>query len=89
MKTQEKYYLADVSLKYALFGYNRNMLDAVMENIVYLELKRRGYDVYVGKLGSKEIDFVCILRDEKSMYKSVFNYLKIQIVKLRIEGYPR
>ncbi|MFR3428776.1 MAG: ATP-binding protein [Holdemanella porci] len=41
LKTQEKYYLADVSLKYALFGYNRNMLDAVMENIVYLELKRR------------------------------------------------
>lgn len=65
LKTQEKYYLADISLKYALFGYNRNMLDAVMENIVYLELKRRGYDVYVGKLGSKEIDFVAILRDEK------------------------
>lgn len=65
LKTQEKYYLADVSMKYALFGYNRNMLDAVMENIVYLELKRRGYDVYVGKLGSKEIDFVGILRDEK------------------------
>ena len=65
LKTQEKYYLADISLKYALFGYNRNMLDAVMENIVYLELKRRGYDVYVGKLGTKEIDFVAILRDEK------------------------
>ena len=65
LKTQEKYYLADISLKYALFGYNRNMLDAVMENIVYLELKRRGYDVYVGKLGTKEIDFVAIIRDEK------------------------
>lgn len=65
LKTQEKYYLADISLKYALFGYNRNMLDAVMENIVYLELKRRGYDVYVGKLGTKGIDFVAILRDEK------------------------
>ena len=64
LKTQEKYYLADISLKYALFGYNRNMLDAVMDNIVYLELKRRGYDVYVGKLGTKEIDFVSILRDE-------------------------
>lgn len=62
MKTQEKYYLADISLKYALFGYNnRNMLDAVMENIVYLELKRRGYDVYIGKLGTKEINFVAIL----------------------------
>ena len=42
LKTQEKYYLADVSLKYALLGYNRKMLDGAMENIVFLELKRRG-----------------------------------------------
>lgn len=65
LKTQEKYYLADISLKYALMGYNRKMLDGVLENIVFLELKRRGYDVFVGKNDSKEIDFVAILRDEK------------------------
>ena len=60
LKTQEKYYLADVSFRYALFGYNRKMLDGVMENIVYLELRRRGYDVYVGKNNTKEIDFIAI-----------------------------
>ena len=58
LKTQEKYYLADVSLKYALFGYNGRMRSAVLENVVYLELRRRGYEVYIGKLGEKEIDFV-------------------------------
>ena len=51
LKTQEKYYLGDVSLKYSLLGYNRKMLDGVLENIVYLELK--------------EIDFVAVRRDEK------------------------
>ena len=65
LKTQEKYYLADVSLKYALLGYNRKMLDGAIENIVFLELKRRGYEVFIGKDGTKEIDFVAVRRDEK------------------------
>lgn len=65
LKTQEKYYLADVSLKYALLGYNRKMLDGAMENVVYLELKRRGYDVFIGKNDAKEIDFVAVRRDER------------------------
>ena len=46
-------------------GYNRKMLDGVMENIVFLELKRRGYDAFIGKNDTKEIDFVAIRRDEK------------------------
>ena len=65
LKTQEKYYLADVTLKYCLLGYNRKMLDGVLENIVFLEMKRRGYDVYVGKNDSKEIDVIGVRRDEK------------------------
>lgn len=65
LKTQEKYYLADVSLKYALLGYNRKMLDGTMENIVFLELRRRGYEVFVGKNETKEIDFVATRQDEK------------------------
>ena len=65
LKTQEKYYLSDVSLKYALLGYNRKMLDSSMENIVFLELKRRGYEVFVGKNAAKEIDFVAVRREEK------------------------
>ena len=65
LKTQEKYYLADVSLKYALLGYNRTMLDGALENIVFLELKRRGYEVFIGKNAAKEIDFVATRWDEK------------------------
>ncbi len=65
LKTQEKYYLSDVSFKYALLGYNRKMLDGVLENIVFLELKRRGYEVFIGKNNTKEIDFVANRRDER------------------------
>ena len=65
LKTQEKYYLADVSLKYALCGYNGRMRAAALENIIYLEMRRRGYEVYVGKLGSREIDFVAEKRGER------------------------
>ena len=65
LKTQEKYFLSDVSLKYALLGYNRTMLNGILENIIYLELKRRGYDVYIGKNANKEIDFVAINRDDR------------------------
>lgn len=65
LKTQEKYYLADVTLKYCLLGYNRKMLDSALENIVFLEMKRRGYDVCIGKNGTKEIDFIGVRRDEK------------------------
>ena len=65
LTTQEKYYLSGVALKYALLGYNRKMLDGAMENIVFLELKRRGYNVFIGKNDTKEIDFVATRRDEK------------------------
>lgn len=65
LKTQEKYYLSDISIKYSLQGFDRKMLSAVFENIVFLEMKRRGYDVYIGKNGTKEIDFIGVRRDEK------------------------
>ena len=65
LKTQEKYYLADVSLKYALYGYNGRMRAAALENIIYLEMLRRGYEVYIGKLGTKEIDFMAEKRGER------------------------
>ncbi len=65
LKTQEKYYLADISLKYSLLGYNRKMLDGALETIVFFELRRRGYDVFIGKNAAKEIDFVATRRDER------------------------
>ena len=65
LKTQEKYYLSDISIKYSQQGFDRKMLSAVFENIVFLEMKRRGYDVYIGKNNTKEIDFVGVRKDEK------------------------
>jgi predicted AAA+ superfamily ATPase len=65
LKTQEKYYLSDVSIKYSKMGFDRKMISAMLENIVFLEMKRRGYEVYIGKNGTKEIDFVGVRRDEK------------------------
>ena len=65
LKTQEKYYLSDISIKYSQMGFDRKMLSAMFENIVFLEMKRRGYDVYIGKNDTKEIDFVGVRRDEK------------------------
>ena len=58
LKTQEKFYLSDVSLLYALLGYTDQKISGILENIVFLELKRRRYNVYIGKLGTKEIDFI-------------------------------
>ncbi len=65
LKTQEKYYLSDISFIYSLSGFDPKKLSAVFENIVFLEMKRRGYDVYIGKNDQKEIDFIGIRRDEK------------------------
>ena len=65
LKTQEKYYLADPALKYCMMGFNPKSIATMLENIVYFELRRRGYDVYVGKNETKEIDFVAVRRDER------------------------
>ena len=58
LKTQEKFYLGDVSLLYAVLGYSDQKISGILENIVFLELKRRRYTVYIGKFGTKEIDFI-------------------------------
>ena len=65
LKTQEKYYLSDISIKYSKMGFDPKMIPAMLENIVFLEMKRRGYDVYIGKNDTKEIDFIGIRRNEK------------------------
>ena len=65
LKTQEKFYSSDVSLVYAMMGYRDRIISGILENIVFLELKRRGYRVYIGKLGDKEIDFIAEKKDKK------------------------
>ncbi len=70
LSSNEKYYIADYGIREAVFGGNMRDINLILENIVYLELLRRGYTVTVGKVGSKEVDFVCNKRDKK-MYIQV------------------
>ncbi len=65
LKTFEKYFVGDHSLIYALMGYRGRMIGGLLENIVSLELRRRGYNVYVGKIDDNEVDFVAEKKDEK------------------------
>lgn len=65
LKTQEKFYLADVSLKYSVLGYTEDSVAASLENVVYLELCRRGYTVHIGKVDDGEIDFVAIRQNDR------------------------
>lgn len=65
LKTQEKFYLADVALRYSVLGYDADSVAASLENIVYLELCRREYTVNVGKTDGGEIDFVAERQNER------------------------
>lgn len=65
LASNEKYYIADHGIREAVFGGNMKDINLILENIVYMELLRRGYEVRVGRSGNKEIDFVCYKRDEK------------------------
>lgn len=58
LKTNEKYYVGDQSLLYCVMGYKDRLIAGVLENIIMLELKRRGYRVFVGKADTREIDFI-------------------------------
>ena len=65
LKTQEKYYLSDLGLRTYLLGKNNNKdLGHILENIIFLELKRKGYRIYIGKNDSTEVDFVVETEDE-------------------------
>lgn len=70
LKTLEKYYIVDIGLRYMLLGSSSTDVGHILENVVYLELVRRGFDVYVGKLGELEIDFVAI-DNKKTLYFQV------------------
>lgn len=65
LKTQEKFYLADTSLRYSVLGYNADSVATSLENVVYLELCRRGYAVNIGKTSDGKIDFVATRQNEK------------------------
>ena len=96
LQINSKYYPVDPALRRALLGQKRPNMGSRLENIVYLELKRRGYEVYVGSLGTKEIDFVAIhdgvreyyqvsltVQDEKTYKREIAPFLEVK------DNYPK
>ena len=72
LKTLEKYYIADLGLRYLQLGNRGVDLGHLLENVVYLELLRRGYDVYIGKIDAYEIDFIAVSQKETLYYQVAF-----------------
>lgn len=96
LKTQDKYYVVDIGLRYMLLGSSSTDVGHILENVVYLELLRRGYEVYVGKIDDLEVDFVAMdgkrtiyyqvaatVRDEKTLQRELAPLRKID------DFYPR
>lgn len=90
LKTLEKYYVVDIGLKYMLLGKRNTDVGHILENVVYIELIRRGYDVYVGQIGNLEVDFVAVnengityfqiaasVRDENTLKRELNSLQKI------------
>ena len=75
LKTNEKYYVSDLSLIYSVRGYTPELIAGMLENLVYLELRRNGYEVYTGWMGSAEVDFVARKGDEV-VYLQVTNNME-------------
>lgn len=84
LKSLEKYYIVDIGMRYMLLGSKMMDIGHILENVVYLELLRRGYDVYVGKIDNYEVNFVAqshkgtiyyqvalIVRDEKTLQREL------------------
>ena len=67
LEMHEKYFLGNIGLRHALIGFKEADISGILENIVFLELKRRGYKVYIGKLEDREIDFIAEKDKGKSM----------------------
>ena len=85
LSSNEKYYIADHGIREAVFGGNMRDINLILENIVHMELLRRGYKVTVGRFGDREIDFVCHRRREK-LYVQVAYLLATEDTVMREFG---
>lgn len=75
LKTGDKYYAADIGLRYNVLGTKKADEGHILENIVYLELLRRGYEVYVGKVGAAEVDFIAIGDEGEEYYQVAYTVI--------------
>jgi len=76
LRTNDKYYVCDIGMRYYLLGYSIMDQGHILENIVYLELIRRGFDVYIGKIGEREVDFVTRMGDEVHYFQVAMTILE-------------
>ena len=96
LELYEKYYLGDLSLRHAMLGYKETNISGMLENLVFLELKRRGFNIHIGKYGSKEIDFIAE-KENKKIYIQVAYLLaspetierEFSVLKQIKDNYPK
>lgn len=96
LKTEEKYYIADQGIREAVSGNNMKVIESILENIVYIELLRRGYQVFVGKVNEYEVDFVA-KKGKEIIYYQVSYLLETEatrqrefgVFKLITDNYPK
>lgn len=81
LKTGEKYYLTDIGLRYMLLGSKATDYGHILENVVYLELSRRGYEVFIGKVSQNEVDFIAIKSGNTEYYQVAFSVSNCQTLK--------
>lgn len=86
LATGSKYYVADIGLRYFLLGTRHTDMGHILENIVYLELLRRGYEVYIGKVGDAEVDFIAINTDGVTYYQVSQTVMEEQTLKRELSS---
>lgn len=96
LELHEKYYVGDTALRHALLGYREGEISGILENLVFLELKRRGYRLYLGKIENKEIDFIAE-KENRKIYLQVTYLLsspetierEFSALKMIKDNYPK
>jgi len=88
LKTGDKYYTVDIGLRYAMLGAKKADMGHILENIIFLELIRRGYEVYIGKVGKTEVDFIAIGDEGEEYFQVAHTVIDADGATLRRELAP-
>lgn len=86
LATGSKYYVADIGLRYFLLGTRQTDMGHILENIVYLELLRRGYEVHIGKVGDAEVDFIAINAEGEEYYQVALSVMEEQTLNRELSA---